>query len=158
VNDERVYYIGPEEDAGLRADEAPHLDGPYETLETAVAAWQADEDAADAMTVLACEPRGRLDLVTGEELERLAHLVGEWVDVGERLPREGERIRFVTGGMPPREHEGWYDAAERYFCERDGRGVVRRWRTQVMRWHLVIEQPARATAAPRRRQPGGAVR
>lgn len=138
---ERAYYVGPEESAGLRPEDEPALDGPYETLETAIAAWQEDEDIADAMAVLWYEPPGRLQLVSQEQLELLAHLVVEWVDVGERLPRDGERIRFVTGGMPPREHEGWYDAGDRYFCERDGRGVVHRWRTQVRRWHLVVETP-----------------
>jgi hypothetical protein len=136
---ERTFYVGPQEIGGFRPEDVAELEGPYESLETAIAAWQADPDLADALAVYACEPRGRLEAVAAEELGLMAHLVAEWVDVGERLPREGERIRFVTGGMPPREHVGWYDAAERYFCSRDERGVVRRWRTQVLRWQLVVE-------------------
>lgn len=160
---DRLYYIGSPEDEGLHAAACAALDGPYDSLESAIAAWSEDEDLADARVILAAAPGERLEPVPPEDRERVAHLVVDWVSVAERLPREGERIRFATGGMPSREHEGWYDAEERFFCERDGRGVVRRYRTNVLRWHLVVDGAGSGAAisggptAPSRadRGPGG---
>lgn len=132
------YFLGREADEGLPPSRARLISGPYEDLAEAVAAWREDPDLADSVVILVTGSRGRLERVPEEASEGLAHLVFDWVPVSERVPRDGERIRFVVGALSGREYEGWYDGDERYFCTRDREGLVHRYRTNVRRWHLVV--------------------